>query len=483
MKRARRNCRKVILASFATVAAVIGLAACGNRLPYQQVLKENSEIGAPVGNGSTGQSSSLGSTASSETTTTAVGGVGTAQTGGNSGVVGTTVPSIPGRQAASQQAGAQTANCTGAATGSTVNLGQIGSDTGLLGTLLGGGREGAQIWTNYINQHGGLNCHKVKLITADDGGDPSTALSEAQTMVQADHVIAFISNDGVLSTPTIAPYLQQEGVPTIGGTDVETQWYSNPDFYPHGAGIRVTVDGAIKDDIQAGYTKIGQITCVEFALICGNVSTLIEQDAPTLGGQEVYNASVSLAQPDYTSECLGAQSAGVTTLFLGLDPASIDRFVQDCANQNYHPHYIAISLVFAPALLNTPLTVGILATSPVFPFMVQAPATAQFDQAVQESTGGSPNSQFLASAWVAGLILQAASKNLPANPTAADVVAGLDTIKNDDFGGLTVPLSYTAGQPTASPTCYFSLEVTSGGFSAPDGLQTQCLPASFSPNQ
>jgi branched-chain amino acid transport system substrate-binding protein len=377
---------------------------------------------------------------------------------------------------------ANTVACNGAATGSTVNVGQIGTDSGLVGSILGYGRVGAEIWASYINQHGGLNCHKVNLITVDDGGDPSTAKSEAETLVQQDHVIAFVSNSNVLTTATIAPYLQQVMVPTIGGTDDETQWFTNPDFFPHGASLRVDTDGSVKFGIEKGDTKVGVVSCVEVPLICSNVANVVQDDTAALGGTVVYNASASIAQPDFTTECLGAQSAGVTNLYLALDPASVVRFANDCAQQNYHPFYNITALLLDPTILTSPNTVGTVSASSIFPFMVVTPATAQFDQAVQQSTGGAPTAEFEASAWIAGLILQTAAKNLPAtNPTPAEVLTGLYQIKNDNFGGLSSPLTYTQGQSTTSPTCYFPIQVISGGYSAPDGLQEQCIPSSFSP--
>jgi branched-chain amino acid transport system substrate-binding protein len=359
-----------------------------------------------------------------------------------------------------------------------VNIGEIGSDSGLLGTIVGYMRQGAEIWAAYINQHGGLGCHKVNLITADDGGDPSTALSEAQTMVQQDHVLALVSMADPLSLPTIAPYLQQAGVPVVGGVLVESQWYTNPDLFPQGSAFRVTVDGSVKAGIDQGATKVGVIACVELALICSNAANDLQQDTAAMGGQFVYSASVSLAQPDFTSQCLGAKAAGVTNLFLSLEPNSDIRLIGDCANQNYHPTFSTLGFALIPELINTPNANGMVTASGVFPFSAVSPATAQFDQAVQQATGGPPNSGLFAAAWVAGLVLQTAANELPAtNPTPADILAGLYRIKNDNFGGLTSPITYTKGQPAVSPTCYWPIDVKSGAAVAPLGLQSQCLPS------
>jgi branched-chain amino acid transport system substrate-binding protein len=361
-------------------------------------------------------------------------------------------------------------------------VGQIGTNSGLLGTFLEAAKTGAEIWVSYINQHGGLNGHKVNLITADDGGDPSTGLSEVQTMVQQDHIIALISSDDILSEPTIATYLDQVQVPDIGGDDVVTQWYTNPMFFPIGSSARIATDGAMKNAFSEGHTKIGIIACVEFALVCANITSIVQADAAALGGQVVYDANVSLAQPDYTSECLGAKAAGANVLFMAVDANSVIRMAQDCSNQGYTPQYLQNAVVLAPVLFSTPLTQGMTVGGGFFPFPEVAPQTATFDQAVQQVTGGPPTSSFEAGAWLAGLVLQAASAHLPAsNPTPADVLAGLYQIKDDTFGGLTPAITYTQGQPTTSPTCYYIIEVGKTQYEAPNGMQSTCLPSAFAP--
>ena len=490
------------------ITLVVPLTGCGSRLSYSQVLSENAALdangtkstagtqvsnssglvgaGDPVASGSSnsgpavknGLAPAIGAVSGS--TNVQSGGSTSARGGtGRSGGIGTGA----GAQQPSSSGGGLSngVSPSGPATGSTVNVGQIGSDSGLLGNYLGQARVGVQIWTDYINQHGGLNGHKVNAITADDGGDPSTALSEAQAMVQQDHVIAFIANDNALTTPTIAPYLEKMKVPTIGGLDIEPQWFSSPDFFPGGASIRVTVDAGMKAGIDSGNTRIGIVACVEFALICSNAANVAVHDAPLLGGQVVYNSNASLAQPDFTSLCLAAKGAGVNNWLVAMDPGSVTRLTTDCANQGYRPRYFTDALVLINYIV-TQNTVGLLAASPIFPYSVVTPATAQFDQAVQQTTGGAPTSEFEAMAWVAGLILQTAATGLPpANPTSINVLAGLQQIKSDSFGGLTSPMTYTAGQATTSPTCYFMLQVQAGRIGAPNGLARQCLPASFAP--
>jgi len=79
--------------------------------------------------------------------------------------------------------------------------------------------------------------------------------------------------------------------------------------------------------------------------------------------------------------------------------------------------------------------------------------------------------------WVAGQMLQYASKNLPAdNPTPADILKGMYTIKNMTFDGLLPdPLTFTEGQNSPDHPCYFVVQIKNGAYTAPSGSKPQCL--------
>jgi hypothetical protein len=79
--------------------------------------------------------------------------------------------------------------------------------------------------------------------------------------------------------------------------------------------------------------------------------------------------------------------------------------------------------------------------------------------------------------WVAGQMLLAATRNLPAeNPTPQDILKGLWSIKNNSFDGLTPePVSFTEGQPSPDHACYFVVQIKAGSYAAPYGSKPQCL--------
>lgn len=469
-------------ATVGVLALVVGaLTGCGSRLSDEQVLAQNLAVEAqqPMAAELSPGDSAPPAPAPSDV-------------GLQTGTIGR--PAVPGSGTATSRptesartgSGAATAPVAGARNGSAalspVNVGQLGINSGLVGTILGSARTGAQIWAKYINRHGGLNGHPVNLISVDTGGDPATALSAMQGMVKNDQVVAFLMYVDVLSTPTIASYVKKVGVPVIGGTAVEAEWYSNPYFFPQGASARVDTDGAIKAGIDQGHRTVGIVYCSEFAIICSNIERHSVADTPALGGEVALSQQVSLAQPDYTSQCLAAKGAGVDNLVLLLDPNAVGRFTESCERQGYRPFYAITGIVMNDALLKYPTTAGIVSMSSNFPYTVDSPETATYRQATLAVTGRAPASSFEAAAWVAGLILQKAALQGPLSPTdpsAAQIVAGLHTIRNDSFGGLTAPLTFRAGSGTVSPACFFPFHVASNGFSAPDGLKRSCIDAAF----
>jgi branched-chain amino acid transport system substrate-binding protein len=79
--------------------------------------------------------------------------------------------------------------------------------------------------------------------------------------------------------------------------------------------------------------------------------------------------------------------------------------------------------------------------------------------------------------WAAGTVFAAVAKTAGLTPSSsqAAIVAGLDTVKNDTFGGITPPLTYTAGKPAQVP-CSFVAGISNGKWTEPIGLKTVCMP-------
>jgi branched-chain amino acid transport system substrate-binding protein len=94
----------------------------------------------------------------------------------------------------------------------------IGSIQDLSGPIAGFGkqaRNGLQMRVDEINQAGGVNGRRLRLVVEDSGYDPKRALLAAQKMVQQDRIFAMI---GTIGTPVVMatlPILLERNVPNL----------------------------------------------------------------------------------------------------------------------------------------------------------------------------------------------------------------------------------------------------------------------------
>ena len=114
----------------------------------------------------------------------------------------------------------------------------------------------------------------------------------------------------------------------IGVTGTETYPYSSPMYFPTlsaaDALIHSLPAAAAAFAIPQGKTKLATLMCVELDG-CTNADRIFAEDAPKLGFELVYRGRTSVAQPDFTAECLAARNAGAQVFYVLLEQASIAR--------------------------------------------------------------------------------------------------------------------------------------------------------------
>ncbi len=82
-----------------------------------------------------------------------------------------------------------------------------------------------------LNDRGGINARKVKVITCDDGGAGTDDSTCVQKLIEQDKVFALVGTSTFNYAG--APFVNQHGVPDIGGQPVGNEY----DQYPHLFGI------------------------------------------------------------------------------------------------------------------------------------------------------------------------------------------------------------------------------------------------------
>jgi branched-chain amino acid transport system substrate-binding protein len=425
--------------------------------------------GAAAGAGVSAAAASGGTTASGAGRTTS-GAAGAAKTPGG--------PAAGGSQAAAG-GGATTPTAPGAApaqaAGSTIVIGNVGDYSGIVGSVLHEGGPMAQVVARVINDSGGLNGHPIKMLVADAAGDPSRALSIVRDMVENKGAVGFVGNLWVLSASGARAYLEEKKIPAIGGDVATRLWFTSPMFFPQAASFPTMAVGSVKTMADLGHKKIALAYCAEVEA-CHIYHDEGTARSGSVGGQIVYTAQVSLAQPDYTAECLQAQRSGAEALMLGVDSTALSRFARSCFQQGFKVPIVTASLATIASTTKDQNLEGLLSPVGTFPYVANdLPAERDYQAAIARYAPTIEQSGSTSAVWVAGALLREIGKSLPATVTSADLLKGLYQIKGNTLGGIAPPLTFVEGQPAPDLTCYFLQKIVGGKFTAPQGSKQICL--------
>ena len=364
------------------------------------------------------------------------------------------------------------------ASASTYVIGNIGTYSGPVSGDYNAARLVLTAWEKAENAAGGINGHPVKIISLDDQGNPTIALQDAQQLVQQDHVLAVVDDNSNGGT-SYGDYLEKAGVPLVGAT-------SNPPaptdtlFFPVGPSTLGVVYGEVAAANLVHAKKIGVLYCAESA-VCGQAVPLIKADAAKVGTSVTYSAAAPETSPSYAAFCLAAKQSGATALLVLLASPGVISIAQGCKQQGYN--VTMLGGVAGPAFAAVPEMNGSVTASAVFPWIENStPATEAYHTAINKYEPSiksmSSYNAFAAYPW-ADLQMFALGAAKMKSATPAGLAAGLNTIKNQNLGGLIGPTTYTAGKQF-NPTCYFSVQLKSGKYVALNGGKYTCPPASAS---
>jgi branched-chain amino acid transport system substrate-binding protein len=334
-------------------------------------------------------------------------------------------------------------------------------------------------WVAYINAHGGVACHPLKYIVADDGASPSENEALTEQLVDEDHVVAFVQNDAPLAAAGSESFLVAHDIPVIGSEGAEQFYYDHPNFFPESASgdalVYSVFAGMAQTLTPSQRTHVGVLSCIE-AAECSVYGQQASGDTQKLGLTLRYNGSGSLSAPNFTSQCQAAKNAGVTALLLVLDPNSIHRAASSCAGIDYHPQLVTAAQTTTPDMATDPNLNGLDTELGFAPWTAtDIPGVANFQRVMSEYGAGVQLDGSSIQGWVSAQMFLAGISNLPAgNITSAEILAGMDTIKNDDLGGLTNTLTFTAGQDAPVGICWFQVKLHNGTFFSPNNGQRTC---------
>src|ERR1700749_1047451 len=393
---------------------------------------------------------------------------------------------LAGCSSASSAPPASPASAAGAgSTGSTgttssaapLVIGVMGSLTGVASGSTADAKVLTQDWVSATNASGGINGHPVQAIYLDDLNTPSTALTNAEQLVNQDHVKAILDlSDDQESTWAKVPDTAK--VPVIGQAESPT-FGTDANFYSVGTTVEPLIWGELKAASLAKVTKVGAMYCAEIAS-CAQTVPLITEIGKPLNIQLAYSAKISSSAVSYTAQCLGAKGAGANGA-TGV-PASNTALnvATSCATQGYKPVWVTTAGEMTTPWLQQSAVNGAIGNVQDAPWFDNSiPATKAMQASIAKYSPSVTTSQAFGAVasigWAAGLVFGYAAEQAHLTPSSpsTDVITALDTVNNKTFGGFTPPLTYTAGKPAQVP-CSFIAGISGGKWTEPIGLKTVC---------
>ena len=386
--------------------------------------------------------------------------------------------SAPASTSASAAASAST-GASSSASGTPIAVGAMGSFTGAGAGSTADAKTVFQDWVDATNAAGGINGHPIQATIVDDQNTPSIAVANATKLVQQDHVkVIFDLSDDLEST--WAKVVDTAQVPVLGQSEGPA-FGTDANFYPTGTTVEPLVWGELKAASMAKVSKISSLYCAEIAS-CAESVPLITALGKTVGISLAYSAAISSTASSYTAQCLGSKGAGANGVTVAASSEVAVSVAASCATQGYKPTYVTTAgEMTTPWLAQSALNGAIGNTQDVPWFDDSIPATKAMQAAIsQYSPSVLTSASYGATAtigWAAGTVFATVAKTAGLTPSSsqAQIVAALDTVKNETFGGITPPITYTAGKP-AQVACSFVAGISNGKWTEPIGLKTICMP-------
>ena len=416
--------------------AVALVAACGPRIDRPADQAAQTASGGRVGTGGTGTGGTDGTTgagtdgATGGGTTGGTTGGGTGGTGGTTGGTGGVAP----------------------ASGPPIEIGAVGTTSGIIGDQQKGMEVSLQAWAAYVNDHGGVAGRPVHLNMLDDGGDPGRHAASVRRLIDDVGVVAFVGNGASLTMSAGTPILESAGIPAIGGDSGNAGWFRSPMAFPLNGAARpegIALGGYAAKQLPQQRLAIYHISEIDIGTV---IADEVEKQWRAAGKAVVARGSVALAHPDFTAEVLQAKNERADIVALFADISGCRRFLDAARRQGYKPVFLVASACFQPGLdaHNDLVQDNLYVGSALEPPNSDLADVQVMREAMATYAPNFPEARVLADGilprgWAAGRLFERAVALAGGSFEPADLVAALRSMQGETLGGLIPPQTYGPG--------------------------------------
>ncbi len=353
-----------------------------------------------------------------------------------------------------------------------------------------------EAWAAWINERGGINGHPVELDLQDTKGDAALAQTQTEELLAKNPVLYLLATPGTETAQGAT--LAASGVPIMGVGYNPSIWGGNieafklacsseegsplpcalPNAFPIATTFGAVVDQQVLGALAAGATKGAVAACAEVDS-CSAATPVWEATAAAAGLEYGGRVLVSSTAGDYSAECIQFIQDGVDFIQISGGSALGVALMNSCRDQGYDGIFGASAGSVSGETIRVE---GVTLAGGIngFPWWVDDPLVQEYIDAM-EAAGVSEdgiNDPTATGLWSVLQLFAKANANLSDEPTAAETLANMYTIKDETLGGLIAPTTFTEGEPAPARPCFWPYILEGGEFTNPlGGLAYQCYPA------
>jgi branched-chain amino acid transport system substrate-binding protein len=265
----------------------------------------------------------------------------------------------------------------------------IGQTNPYSGPLSAYGTQGRAETAYYkmINDQGGVNGRKIKLLSLDDGYSPPKTVEQHRRLVESDEVLGIVGTMGTPTNSAVVKYLNAKSVPHILLATGASKWgdfKSSPwtmGWYPTYRSEGAIYGAYIRENIKdAKIAILSQNDDYGKDFVAGFKAGLGEAADRLIVKEMVYEVS----EPTVDSEVITLKASDANVLFSASTAKAAAQTIRKVAELDWHPtHFVvqnanSIAAVLTPAGLDH--STGIISTA-----YLKDPADPQFagDQGIK----------------------------------------------------------------------------------------------------
>ena len=344
-------------------------------------------------------------------------------------------------------------------TADTIFIGQSAALSGPAEQLGKEMKAGADAYFDAVNQSGGINGRKIKLLSLDDGYEPEKAAANTKKLIAEDKILALFGYVGTPTSNASLPIFTEAKVPFVGAF-TGAQSLREP-FNRYVFNVRASyfdeTEAIVQHLVQSGSKRIAvfyQNDAHGKAGLAGVVRAMKKRNLAITSLATVERNSVDVAK------AVQSMSKDSPTAIIMISAyKSCAAFIKAMQAANAFPQFWNVSFVGAKALANElgddGRGVQISQVVP-FPSSDMTPIVREY----QKRIGGADKYSFTSlEGYIAARVLVEGLRRAGKNPTRESLVDGLASMGKVDLGGFTV--NYTPTNHNGSS--FVDLTIISGG--------------------